>query len=148
MSLQNKRSWPNVTCGRYSWTYMMVPKNPIKIVNVSCTWKLLYWQFKYYCYCIWSLCPHGICHTYAAEAYCWGRTNSVPFRRETVNLVPIEIWKEKTGLDINFFHAGIPQYHLGDALHQLNLGYTKSSLQLSVFSVYSFWTVYRPLPWL
>lgn len=132
--------------------YVMVPKSPIKIVDLSCTWKLLYWQFKYDCLCIWSLCPHRICHTYAAEANCRGGTNPAPFRRETVNLVPMEIWKKKTGLDINFFHAEMPQYHLGDALHQLYWGYTKSSLQLSVFSATKAWylccfqTVYRPLP--
>lgn len=154
MSLQDKRDldlmW--VTCGWYSWPYVMIPKKPIKIVDVSWKWKLLYIQFKHDGLWIWSLCPHGICHTYGAEANCWGGTNPVPFRRETVNSVPVEIGKEKIELDMNLFHAGMPQYHLWDALHQLNWDYTKSSLKLSVFSATKVWylccfqTVHRPLP--
>lgn len=64
-------------------------------MDMGCTWKLLYLQFKHDC--LWSLCPLRDLLSQATEAKsyllkvptCWRGTNSVPSGRGAISLVPV-----------------------------------------------------------
>lgn len=94
-----------VTWRWHSGPCVMLLKNPIKIMDVGCTQKLLYLEFKHDFLWVWSQCHCWdlILSLYRSQNYLSKRDSPVPSVRGTVCSVPVELWRDTIRLEDNLF---------------------------------------------